>query len=105
LTIGYPLAFPTWYQPYIVGEPGYRAPYMAYGGITFDVQPVDADIWVDGDYIGRASDFSPYDAPLTLVAGRHHIEMQGRYTQPIAFDVTVIAGQVIPYQGSLPGYR
>ncbi len=105
LTVGYPIAFPSWYDPYIVGTPGYVRPYMAYGGVSFDVDPQDAELWVDGDYVGRVSDYSPYDPPLTLVAGRHHIELTGRSYRPIEFDITVLSGQVIPYQGTLPYVR
>lgn len=105
LTIGYPVAFPSWYDPYIVGTPGYVKPYMAYGGVTFDVEPRDADLWVDGEYIGRVSDYTSYDPPLTLVAGRHHIELSGDGARAIEFDITVVSGQVIPYQGTLPYVR
>lgn len=105
LTMGYPIAFPSWYDPYVVGQPGYVRPYMPYGGVSFDVEPRDAELWVDGEYVGRVSDYSSYDPPLTLVAGRHHIELTGGSYRSLAFDITVIAGQVIPYQGTLPYYR
>ena len=105
LTVGYPISFPSWYDPYVVGVPGYNRPYMPYGGVSFDVEPRDAELWVDGDYIGRVSDYSSYDPPLTLVAGRHHVELRGRNYRAIEFDITVVAGQVIPYQGTLPYVR
>lgn len=105
LLVGYALDFPSWYDPYIVGQPGYVRPYMPYGGVTFDIEPRDAELWVDGEYVGRASDYSPYDPPLTLVAGRHHIELTGRYYRSLDFEITVQPGQVIPYQGTLPYVR
>lgn len=105
LTIGYPVAFPSWHDPYIVGTPGYVKPYMAYGGVNvFMLELRDADLWVDGEYIGRVSDYTSYDPPLTLVAGRHHIELSGG-ARAIEFDITVVSGQVIPYQGTLPYVR
>lgn len=105
LTVGYPIAFPSWYDPYVVGVPGYSRPYMPYGGVSFDVEPRDAELWVDGEYIGRVSDYSSYDPPLTLVAGRHHVELRGRNYRSIEFDISVVAGQVIPYEGTLPYVR
>ncbi len=105
LTLGVAQAFPSWYRPYIVGRPGYVSPYMPYGGVTFDIEPRDAELWIDGEYIGRASDYSYNDPPLTLVAGSHYVELRSRYGRPLAFDITVIPGQVIPYQGTLPYYR
>jgi hypothetical protein len=105
LTLGYSTAFPSWYRPYIVGRPGYQSPYMPYGGVTFDIEPRDAELWIDGEYMGRASDYSYNDPPLTLVAGSHYVELRTRYGRPLAFDITVIPGQVIPYQGTVPSYR
>ena len=105
LTLGVATPFPSWYRPYIVGRPGYVSPYMPYGGVTFDIEPRDAEIWVDGEYIGRASDYDYYDPPLTLVAGVHDVELRARDSEPLAFAITIIPGQVIPYQGTLPYYR
>jgi len=105
LTLGYPVAFPSWYDPYIVGQPGYTRPYMSYGGVSFDVEPRDADLFVDGEYVGRVSDFTSYDPPLTLVAGRHHVEIASGNARAVEFDITVLANQVIPYQGTLPYVR
>lgn len=105
LTLGYSTPFPSWYRPYIVGRQGYVSPYMPYGGVTFDIEPRDAELWIDGEYIGRASDYSYNDPPLTLVAGSHYVELRSRNGRPLAFDITVIPGQVIPYQGTLLYYR
>jgi hypothetical protein len=110
LSIGYPVAFPGWYDPFRYDGyyyPGYRSPYPSgsyrtvYGGFSFDIQPLDADIYVDGDYVGTAGEFDPYDAPLTLAAGLHRVEIDARGCRPVSFDLTVLGGQVIPYRGSL----
>jgi hypothetical protein len=100
LSIGYPVAYPVWYDPY---------PYYGYsigpryGGISFDIDPTDAAVFIDGEYVGRVDDFSPYDAPLTLPAGYHSVELRARGWQPMRFDITILAGEVIPYRGAL-GY-
>ncbi len=104
--VGYPVAYPTWYNPYVVGTFGYGVPSgVAYGGLSFDVQPYDAAVFVDGTFIGAAGDFGPQAAPLTLRAGLHHVELRAEGAQPIGFDITVVPGQVIPYQGTLPVVR
>jgi len=100
LTIGHPVRYPVWYDPYPVY--GY-AIGPRYGGISFDMDPYDAAIFIDGGYVGIVDDFSPYDAPLTLRAGLHRIEVRARGYQPMSFDITVVPGQVIPYRGAL-GY-
>jgi hypothetical protein len=72
-----------------------------YGGVSFDIAPIDASVYVDGTYVGQASDFSPTSAPLSLAAGVHHIDVVAPGYQTIAFDVSIVPGQVIPYQGTL----
>jgi hypothetical protein len=65
------------------------------------VTPSDASVSVDGVYIGVVADFSPTHQPLTLTLGRHHIELQAPDMIPIALDVDIVGGEVVPYRGSL----
>ena len=74
---------------------------MQYGGLSLEIQPYDAAVYVDGDYVGVVNDFSPLQAPLTLPAGVHHIDIDANGFAPLSFDITVVPGQVIPYQGTL----
>jgi hypothetical protein len=102
----YRWAYPV-YVPVPYGYPAYSIPRgVAYGGISFGgLTPYDAAVFVDGTYVGVASTFDGTRQPLTLAAGRHRIELQAQGYAPIAFDVDVVPGQVIPYQGGLPsGY-
>ncbi|MEZ5287314.1 MAG: hypothetical protein R2712_21425 [Vicinamibacterales bacterium] len=106
---GYPGAYPS---PYAAPYPSTSYPAQApgsvavtpagYGGVSFQITPADAEVWVDGGYAGRASEFGPYDEPLTLEPGLHRIELRAPGFQLQTFDVTISAGHVIPYQGSLP---
>ena len=56
---------------------------------------------VDGVYVGIARDFSTTYQPLTLTPGRHHIELQAPDRVPLAFDVDIVAGEVLPFHGTL----
>jgi hypothetical protein len=56
---------------------------------------------VDNVRIGTVGEFTSTTQPLGLSAGRHHIEIRATGYQTMSFDVDIIAGQVIPYQGSL----
>lgn len=89
--------------PYPVPAYGYPivAPGAAYGGISFGINPGDADVYVDGEYVGPARDFDGAAPPLTLSAGMHRIEMQAPGFEPLVFDVNVVPGQVMPYQGGM----
>jgi hypothetical protein len=115
--LGYPVPYPV-YDPYAYAapvygypgpEPGYPAPGMvtaapgnaAYGGVSLEISPANATVDVDGNYAGVVGDFSDPSRPLSLVAGRHHVQLQAPGYAPMGFDVDVVAGQVIPYRGDL----
>ncbi len=85
--------------------PGYGATggssYGRSGGLSFDITPSDAALFIDGKYVGAVEDFAPTEAPLTLSTGRHHADVRAQGYQTMSFDISVVAGQVIPYQGTL----
>jgi hypothetical protein len=71
------------------------------GGVTFDITPSTAAVFVDGTYVGTAGDFGPTSQPLGLITGRHRIEVRASGYRTMTFDADVTAGQVIPYRGTL----
>jgi hypothetical protein len=71
------------------------------GGLSFDITPGEAEVVVDGNPVGSVDQFTPTSQPLGLSAGRHRVEIRAPGYQTITFDVNIVAGQVIPYQGSL----
>jgi PEGA domain len=106
---GYPVPYSYYAYPYPVPVYGYSTPREvivgadsnAYGGITFEMTPYEADIYVDGTFAGHVSDFDGTRQPLTLTAGTHQIEVAAQGYQTLSFDVSVQPGQVIPYRGDL----
>jgi len=127
LNVGYPVAFPYgyYYAPYdyadgypvygmaepVPVDPGYGAPPAPpdntanFGGVTFDIQPTNAAVYVDGKYIGTVAEFSPQQPPLSLMLGRHHVDIRAEGFQTMSFDMDVVAGQVTPYQGAMTVIR
>jgi hypothetical protein len=104
----YPSAYPP--SQYSNQGPDYSAPQSAppaggqsasTGGVSFEVTPDTADVFVDGSFVGTAGSFGPKSQPLGLNAGRHRIEIRASGYRTMTFDADVQAGQVIPYQGSL----
>jgi PEGA domain-containing protein len=71
------------------------------GGLSFDITPSDAEVVVDGNFVGTVDQFTSSSQPLGLPAGRHKVEVSAPGYRSITFDVNVIAGQVVPYQGSM----
>jgi hypothetical protein len=104
---GYPVPY-SYAYPYPVPVYGYAQPQSVvvnpgsnYGGISFQVTPYEADVYVDGNYAGHASDFDGSKQPMTLAAGTHRIEIVANGFQTSSFDVNVQPGQIIPYRGDL----
>jgi hypothetical protein len=83
-------------------DPGAAA---AYGGVSLDITPTGAAVFVDGVYVGIVNDFSPTKAPLTIAVGDHHIELRAQGYQSMAFDLTVTSRQIVPYQGTMQVIR
>jgi hypothetical protein len=71
------------------------------GGISFAITPEDAQIFVDGNYVGTAGEFGPDQRPLDLSVGRHRVEVRAQGYRAMSIDADVRAGQVLPYQGTL----
>ena len=71
------------------------------GGMSFEIQPLDALVYVDGRYVGMVGQFSPTSQPLGLTADRHHIQITAPGYRTMDFEADIVAGEVIPYQGTL----
>jgi len=74
----------------VPGAYSYYRPGVSYGGVSLDIQPYDAGVYVDGTYMGIVEDFDSTQPPLTLTAGRHHIDLESQGAQPMSFDITVV---------------
>lgn len=78
-------------------------PGLAYGGMSFVLDPYYTEVYIDGEFVGVSSDFG--GQPVPIAAGFHRIELYAPGFVPVAFDIQVRPGQVIPYYGTLyPAY-
>jgi hypothetical protein len=105
--VPYPWAYFGAYVPrvygyyYNQGYYGVTPGVPRYGGLSFDIQPYDAGLFVDGEYVGTVGTFTPYGEPLTLWPGVHHIAIVRDGFRTMEWDVMVEPGQVIPYRGAM----
>ena len=112
LWLGYPVTYP--YAVYGYPYPStYPYPYpggtvsvapgtnVTSGGLSFEISPATATVYVDGDYVGVVSDFTPNMPPLGLTPGRHQIEVREPGFETMTFDADIVAGQVLPFQGTM----
>jgi hypothetical protein len=75
------------------------------GGVSFDLSPASAQVYVDGVFAGVAEDFSATSAPLLLAVGTHYLEIRQAGFRTASLDVTIAAGEVTPYEGTLERLR
>jgi hypothetical protein len=102
-------AAPLWYgSAYGYGYPGAATPsYVAAvpgrldGGVRLDVAERDAQVFVDGYYVGVVGDFNGVRERITLEPGPHRVEIQQDGFEPVSFDVNVEAGRTITYRTQL----
>ena len=71
------------------------------GGISFEITPDSAAVFVDGNYMGTAGEFGPSEEPLGLNTGRHRVEIRAPGYRTMTLDADVRPGEVVPYQGTL----
>jgi hypothetical protein len=81
------------------------APASSCGGVTFDVAPSNAQVSVDGVFVGTVEEFGSTGEPLVLAPGDHFIEVRLPCYRTASFDTTIVSGEVIPYQGDLEALR
>lgn len=100
---------PFGYRPYAYGY-GYRYGYSggyvggvgrAYGRVRLSVTPRDAQVFVDGYYVGVVDDFDGAFQRLAVEVGPHQIEIRAPGFETETVDVDVRPGPVITYRGSM----
>ncbi len=77
---------------YVTAVPGY-----AYGGVRITGAPHDAEVYVDGNYVGRVDDFDGAFQHANLRPGPHRVEIRAPGLSPTMFSVNVAPGQTITY--------
>jgi PEGA domain len=75
------------------------------GGVSFDIRPGSAQVYVDGTFAGLVEDFDGASEPLLLAPGTHYVEIRLAGYRTATFDVTIAPGEVTPYQGALERLR
>jgi hypothetical protein len=56
-----------------------------------------------GSSVPTVGQFTPESQPLGVPADHHRVEIRSNGFRTIGFDVDIIAGEVVPYQGAITG--
>ena len=113
-----------YYDPYYWGYPGhygygyygpryYGPAYGGYGGghyvpgdrhlgnVRLKVKPRDAEVRVDGYYVGVVDQYDGIFQRLTLESGPHRIEISMPGFEPLVVDIRVLPYETVTYKGTL----
>ena len=98
---------PYWYGHYSHTDGYSRYAYGGYadtyytGSLRLKVKPRFGEVLVDGYYVGLINDFDGIFQRLRLEEGPHHIEIHDPGFEPLEFDVLILPGETITYEGYL----
>jgi hypothetical protein len=98
----YPYPYPAAYGnavPYGYGYGGYSG--QPYGGLRLDLPQRDAEVYVDGYFVGTVDNFDGVAQQANLEAGPHQIEVRSPEFETIHFSVNIEPGRTITYRGSM----
>ena len=71
------------------------------GELRLDVEPRDAQVYIDGAYAGLVDDFDGVFQSLRLEGGNYQVEIVAPGFEPLVFDVRIPPGEKVTYRGDL----
>jgi hypothetical protein len=99
---------PLFYDPYSYGygggQGGYgysRGGYRDTGSLRFKIKPRDAQVFVDGYFVGSVDEFDGIFQRLGIESGGHRIEIRAEGYEPLQFEVLITPGETVTYKGEL----
>jgi hypothetical protein len=109
---GFGLGFGYWGDPYwgggggyytspSYGAGGYSSQYREQGNLRLKVKPRDAQVYIDGYYVGVVDSFDGAFQKLGIEAGSHKIELRAEGYETAQFEVFVTPGETVTYKGEM----
>ena len=101
---GYSGYYGGYYDPWYGGYP--TSPQSTYtssdeGSLKLKIKPRDAEVYVDGYFVGVVDDFDGIFQRLHIESGAHRIEVRATGYEPLAFDVRITPEHTTTYTGEL----
>jgi|CXWL01.1.fsa_nt_gi hypothetical protein len=89
------------WAPYVWGETGYDPRYEDAGALDLDVTPEQAEVYVDGRYVGKADDFDGFPTYLWLEQGTYDVVIYLPGYQTLSRQYSVYPGAVVDVEDNL----
>jgi hypothetical protein len=89
------------------GGYGYPSSYstIADGSLRLKIKPRDAQVFVDGYYVGIVDDFDGVFQRVHLPSGPHRIEVRAPGYETLTFDVQIRFDETTKFEGNLQRIR
>jgi hypothetical protein len=113
LGFGYPYGggyfggyYDPWYDPWYGGYPGYGGGYSQSsfsdeGALRLKIKPRDAQVYVDGFFVGIVDEFDGIFQRLHIEPGAHRIEVRAPGYETLVFEVRIVPDRKTTYQGEM----
>jgi hypothetical protein len=88
---------------YSGGSGGYSVSqsYHENGGLRLKINPKQAQVFVDGAYVGVVDSFNGTFQKLDVESGGHKIELKANGFESLQFDVLIPPGETVIYKGEM----
>jgi hypothetical protein len=83
------------------GGGGYSSRYREVGSLRLKVRPSNAQVYIDGYFVGVIDSYDSAFQRLSVEAGAHKVELRAEGFEPVQFDVMITPGDTITYKGEL----
>ena len=87
------------------GGYGVSQSYHETGSLRLKIDPKQAQVYVDGYYVGVIDSFDGAFQKLEIDGGGHKIELKAEGFEPLTFDVLITPGETVTYKGDLKKIR
>jgi hypothetical protein len=75
--------------------------YGEVGSVRLKVKPNNAQVYIDGYYVGVVDSYDGAFQRLNIEAGSHRVEVRAEGYETVQFEVMVMPGETITYKGEL----
>ncbi len=80
---------------------GYSSQYRDVGNIRLKVKPSNAQVYVDGYFVGVVDSFDGVFQKLGIESGAHRVELRAEGYETVQFEVLITPGETVTYKGEL----
>jgi hypothetical protein len=89
------------YDPGSSGGGSYIERYRGAGSLRLKIKPADAQVYIDGYYVGVVDSFDGLFQKLNVDAGPHKVELKAEGYETTEFEVVVTPNDTVTYKGEM----